>query len=167
MNDISGLTFDPDMPGVCADSTCGVIAMHIKGTPQTMQSDPTYNDVVSEVCEFLASRLDALEEAGISRERLATDPGIGFGKTAQHNIELLSNVARLRAIGRPVLIGHSRKRFLAKVLGRSVEERLFGTIGVAVGVAAQRADMIRVHDVRETREVLLAWRAVLPEVSVT
>ena len=167
VNDISGLTFDPDMPGVCADSTCGVIAMHIKGTPQTMQSDPTYNDVVSEVCEFLASRLDALEEAGISRERLATDPGIGFGKTAQHNIELLSNVARLRAIGRPVLIGHSRKRFLAKVLGRSVEERLFGTIGVAVGVAAQRADMIRVHDVRETREVLLAWRAVLPEVSVT
>ena len=162
VNDISGLTFDSAMPRVCAESNCWVIAMHIKGTPQTMQNAPNYDDVVAEVCTFLAGRLDALEAAGIDRERLATDPGIGFGKTAQHNVDLLSNVARLRSLGRPVLIGHSRKRFLAKVLGRAVEERLCGTIGVAIALAAQRADMIRVHDVRETRDALVAWQTVMP-----
>ena len=162
VNDISGLTFDSAMPEVCASSDCGVICMHIKGTPQTMQDDPAYEDVVSDVSSFLSDRLSALEAAGIARERIATDPGIGFGKTAQHNVELLSNVAALRGLGRPVLIGHSRKRFLAKVLCRPVEERMFGTIGVAIGVAAQHADMIRVHDVRGTRDALLAWKAVTP-----
>lgn len=160
VNDISGLTFDPAMPDVCAGSDCGVICMHIKGTPQSMQDDPSYDDVVTEVSAFLSDRLASLESAGIARDRIATDPGIGFGKTAQHNVELLSNVAALRSLGRPVLIGHSRKRFLAKVLGRPVEERTSGTIGVAIGVAAQHADMIRVHDVRETRDALLAWKAV-------
>jgi len=162
VNDISGLTFDAEMPEVCAASDCGVICMHIRGTPQTMQDDPQYDDVVADVSAFLASRLAALESAGISRERIATDPGIGFGKTAQHNVELLSHVADLRSLGRPVVIGHSRKRFLAKVLGRPVEERMFGTIGVAISVAAQGADMIRVHDVRETRDALLAWHATRP-----
>jgi dihydropteroate synthase len=160
VNDISGLTFDPAMIDVCAESDCGVICMHILGTPQTMQTDPHYDDVVSEVCQFLSERLTALELAGIARERVATDPGIGFGKTAQHNVDLLSNIAALRDLERPVLIGHSRKRFLAKVLGRPVEERTSGTLGVAIAVAAQGADMIRVHDVRETRDALLAWHAI-------
>ncbi len=162
VNDISGLTFDAAMPAVCAASDCGVICMHIRGTPQTMQADPQYDDVLVDVSAFLASRLDALEAAGISRDRIATDPVIGFGKTAQHNVDLLSHIADFRSLGRPVLIGHSRKRFLAKVLGRSVEERMFGTIGVAISVAAQGADMIRVHDVRETRDALLAWHATRP-----
>jgi len=162
VNDISGLTFDAAMLEVCADSDCGVICMHIRGTPQTMQDDPKYVDVVADVSAFLASQLNALESAGISRERIATDPGIGFGKTAQHNVDLLSNVDTLRSLGRPVLIGHSRKRFLSKVLGRPVEERMFGTIGVAISVAAQGADMIRVHDVRETRDALLAWHVTRP-----
>jgi dihydropteroate synthase len=160
VNDISGLTFEPEIIDVCAGSGCGVICMHILGTPQTMQSDPHYDDVVSEVSSFLSDRLDALERAGIARDRVVTDPGIGFGKTAQHNVDLLSNIDALRALDRPVLIGHSRKRFLAKVLGRPVEERTFGTIGVAIAVASQGADMIRVHDVRETRDALLAWHAI-------
>jgi dihydropteroate synthase len=160
VNDISGLTFDPEIVSVCAESDCGVICMHILGTPETMQADPHYDDVVSDVRSFLSDRLTALEESGIARERVVTDPGIGFGKTAEHNVELLSNIAALRDLGRPVLIGHSRKRFLAKVLGRPVEERTFGTIGVAIAVAAQGADMIRVHDVRDTRDSLLAWHAI-------
>jgi dihydropteroate synthase len=160
VNDISGLTFEPEIVDVCAESNCGVICMHILGTPQTMQADPHYDNVVAEVCDFLSTRLAALEQAGIARDRVVTDPGIGFGKTAQHNVDLLSNIEALRALGRPVLIGHSRKRFLAKVLGRPVEERIFGTIGVAIAVAAQGADMLRVHDVRETRDALLAWHAI-------
>lgn len=161
VNDISGLTFDPEMIDVCAESECGVVCMHILGTPRTMQNEPSYGDVVAEVCQFLSSRLSHLESRGIARPRVVTDPGIGFGKTAQHNVALLSNIARLRSLGRPVLIGHSRKRFLAKVLGRAVEERQAGTIGVAIAVASQSADIIRVHDVRQTKDALLAWHAIL------
>lgn len=161
VNDISGLTFEPEIVDVCAESDCGVICMHILGTPQTMQRDPHYDNVVTDVCDFLSTRLAALERSGIARDRVITDPGIGFGKTAQHNVDLLSNIGVLRELNRPVLIGHSRKRFLAKVLGRPLEERTFGTIGVAIAVAAQGADMIRVHDVHETRDALLAWHAIV------
>ena len=161
VNDISGLTFEPEIVDVCAESDCGVICMHILGTPQTMQRDPHYDNVVTDVCDFLSTRLATLERSGIARDRVITDPGIGFGKTAQHNVDLLSNIGVLRELNRPVLIGHSRKRFLAKVLGRPVEERTFGTIGVAIAVAAQGADMIRVHDVHETRDALLAWHAIV------
>lgn len=162
VNDISGLTFDDTMPEVCADSDCGVIAMHILGNPQTMQDDPQYNDVVRDVSDWLRQRLDDLMQRGIAAERLAIDPGIGFGKTAQHNVELLSNIAALRSLGHPVLIGHSRKRFLAKVLGRPVEERSAGTLGVAIAAAEQGADMLRVHDVRSTRDALVAWQTCRP-----
>ena len=161
VNDISGLTFEPEIVDVCAESNCGVICMHILGTPQTMQRDPHYDNVVTDVCDFLSTRLAALERSGIARDRVVNDPGIGFGKTAQHNVDLLSNIGVLRKLDRPVLIGHSRKRFLARVLGRPVEERTFGTIGVAIAVAAQGADIIRVHDVRETRDALLAWHAII------
>jgi dihydropteroate synthase len=161
VNDISGLTFEPEIVDVCAESDCGVICMHILGTPQTMQRDPHYDNVVTDVCDFLSTRLAALERSGIARDRVVNDPGIGFGKTAQHNVDLLSSIGVLRKLDRPVLIGHSRKRFLARVLGRPVEERTFGTIGVAIAVAAQGADIIRVHDVRETRDALLAWHAII------
>ena len=161
VNDISGLTFEPGIVDVCAESDCGVICMHILGTPQTMQRDPHYDNVVTDVCDFLSTRLAALERSGIARDRVVNDPGIGFGKTAQHNVDLLSNIGVLRKLDRPILIGHSRKRFLARVLGRPVEERTFGTIGVAIAVAAQGADIIRVHDVRETRDALLAWHAII------
>ncbi len=160
VNDISGLTFDAEMIPVCAASDCGIIAMHIQGTPKTMQLNPTYEDVVAEVSQFLKDRLAAMQTAGIAQERVAFDPGIGFGKTAQHNVQLLSNINHLRSSGRPVLIGHSRKRFMSKVLGRPVDELSAGTLGVAIAVAAQGADIIRVHEVRETRDALLAWHTI-------
>ena len=161
VNDISGLTMDADMPRVCAESSCGVIVMHMQGTPQTMQLNPQYDDVVADVCLYFSQRLDELEAAGIARERIVLDPGIGFGKTAEHNLDLLSHIAEFHKLGRPVLIGHSRKRFLKKVLGREVEERNAGTLGVSLALAAQGTDILRVHDVRATRDALLAWHTVL------
>ncbi|MCH7987599.1 MAG: dihydropteroate synthase [Planctomycetes bacterium] len=160
VNDISGLTFDDEMPAVCRETGVGVICMHIRGTPQTMQNDPHYENVVEEIREFFERRLDALEAAGIPRERVVLDPGIGFGKTAEQNIEILSNIPRFRSLGRPVLIGHSRKRFLGKVLGRAVDERTQGTVGITVALAAQGTDIIRVHDVAANRDALLAWDAI-------
>lgn len=160
INDISALTADPQMIDVCAESICGVMIMHMQGTPETMQLDPHYGDVVSDVRDMLAGRLNDLQAAGIDARRVVIDPGIGFGKTAQHNVDLLANIAALKSLERPVLIGHSRKRFLSKVLGRPVEERLAGTLGVALAVAELGADIIRVHDVQETRDALLGWHAI-------
>lgn len=161
VNDISGLTLDADMPLVCRESSCGVIVMHMQGTPQTMQLDPRYDDVVADVCRYFSQRLEELAAAGIASERIVFDPGIGFGKTAEHNLDLLSHIAAFHALGRPVLIGHSRKRFLKKVLGREVEERNAGTLGVSLALAAQGTDILRVHDVRATHDALLAWQTVL------
>ncbi|REJ91197.1 MAG: dihydropteroate synthase [Planctomycetota bacterium] len=160
VNDISGLTFDREMTQVCADSDCGVICMHIRGTPQTMQDDPQYENVVVEVRDHLRARLNRLVAAGIEQERIVLDPGIGFGKTAGHNLELLSSIGTLRELGRPILIGHSRKRFLKKLLGREIDERQSGTIGVAIAAAAQHADILRIHDVRSVKDALLAWHAI-------
>ena len=160
VNDISGLTFDPQMPEVCAAGDCGVICMHIRGTPQTMQQDPRYDDVVAEISRYFEQRLDALESAGIARERIVLDPGIGFGKTADHNLTILSHVAAFRALDRPVLIGHSRKSFLKKLVGRPLDERSSGTIGVAIAAAMQSADILRVHDVGPVRDAIIAWQAV-------
>lgn len=161
VNDISGLTFDSDMPRVCAECGAGVIAMHIQGTPRTMQQNPHYSDVVGEVRDFLAQRIEELQLAGIRREAIIIDPGIGFGKTAQHNLDLLSNIPRLRELGRPVLIGHSRKRFLAKILGRPVEEHSLGTVGVSLAAINLGADILRLHEITPTRDCWLAWQAVV------
>ncbi len=161
VNDISGLTFDPEMPAVCAAARAGVVCMHIRGTPQSMQEDPRYEDVVVEVCQFLERCLVELERQGIAREQVVIDPGIGFGKTASHNLEILGSIKRFRELGRPVCIGHSRKRFLKKLLGRPVDERSFGTVGVSVAVALQGAEILRVHDVAATRDAVLACQAVL------
>ncbi len=167
VNDVSGLTLDADMPRVCRESTCGVIVMHMQGTPQTMQLDPCYDDVVADVCRYFSQRLDELEAVGIVRDRIVLDPGIGFGKTAEHNLNLLSHIAEFHRLGRPVLIGHSRKRFLKKILGREVEERNAGTIGVSLALAAQGTDILRVHDVRATRDALLAWHTVMNSIRPT
>ncbi len=160
VNDVSGLGFDTKMAYVCRDADVGVICVHMQGVPQTMQDNPTYDDVVGEICGFFSQRLQALENLGIPRERLVLDPGIGFGKTSDHNLEILANIRRFHDLGRPVLVGHSRKRFLASVLDCSVDDRTHGTLGVAVALAMQSTDIIRVHDVQATRNALLAWHAI-------
>ena len=160
VNDISGLRFDPEMIEVCGESRCGVVVMHMQGTPQTMQIEPRYTDVVEEICEYFRERLQTLGRDGIDAERIVLDPGVGFGKTAQHNLEILSNVARFRALGRPVLIGHSRKRFLKKIVRRDVDDIRFGTVGVSVALAQQHTDIVRVHDVAANRDAIRAYRAV-------
>jgi len=160
VNDISGLESDPSMVSTCVDLDVAVICMHMRGTPQTMQDEPVYDDVVEEVARYLESRLDHLVSSGLAAERIVFDPGIGFGKTASHNLQLLSSIGRLHRAGRPVLIGHSRKRFLSKLLGRTVEERLAGTIGVALALAGQGTEVIRVHDVAAVHDALVAWRTV-------
>jgi dihydropteroate synthase len=162
VNDVTAFTGDPEMAQVCAASDCGVILMHMQGIPATMQQDPRYEDVVREVTAYLQERVHDLEARGIDARRIMVDPGIGFGKTAAHNLELLSNIAALKSIGRPVLIGHSRKRFLQRVLGRPVEEATAGTIGVSIAVAQQGAELVRVHDVRAVKDALLTWQAVCP-----
>lgn len=160
VNDISGLQFDPEMTEVCQQSNCGIIVMHIQGTPQTMQQAPHYSNVVAEICDYFSERLQALTATGIAPQRIVLDPGIGFGKTAQHNVEILSSIARFQQLDRPVLIGHSRKRFLQKVTGRVVDERLFGTIGVSTALAYQQVDILRVHDVAATRDAITAFLAI-------
>ncbi len=160
INDISGLTFDEQMPETCRTTDAGIICMHIQGTPQTMQDKPHYENCVQEIEEWLQARLSKLKEQGIDPTRLVLDPGIGFGKTAEHNLEILSSIPQLRKSGRPVLIGHSRKRFLKKVLNRAMEERLAGTIGVSIALAEQQTDIIRVHDVAAINDALLAWKTV-------
>jgi dihydropteroate synthase len=155
VNDISGLSFDPRMLDVCGSSTAGICLMHIQGRPETMQQNPHYVDVVSEVCEFLQHQLQLCERAGI-----------GFGKTAGHNLQLMKSVQRFHDLfHRPVLIGHSRKRFLSKLLGRDVEERQAGTVGVSIALAARGVDVLRIHDVRAVRDALLAWAAIADDES--
>jgi dihydropteroate synthase len=161
VNDVSGLLFDPRMAEICAQARAGVICMHMQGTPRTMQIDPSYQDVVREVADYLAERLAALEERGIDRERVVIDPGIGFGKTPDHNLTILKHIPQFRALGRPVLIGHSRKRFLGKILRRKLDESSAATLGVALAAALTGADILRVHDVAATHDALAACWSVL------
>ena len=163
INDVSGLTWDPAMPALCMARGCGVVAMHTRGRPMEMQAgltDDSYVDVLAEVRDHLAARLAACKAAGIEREAVLLDPGVGFGKTAAHNLALLRGVPELKRLGRPVLVGHSRKRFLKALLGREVEERTAGTVGVSVALAGLGCDWLRVHDVRAVRDALAAWGAV-------
>jgi dihydropteroate synthase len=162
VNDISGLNFDPAMVEICREAGVGVVCMHIQGTPQTMQRDPHYEDVVAEIVAYFRERLALLAERGIPAERVMLDPGIGFGKTAAHNLEILSHIDALHPLGRPVLIGHSRKRFLKKLLGRDLDERLAGGIGVSIALAERGVELLRVHDVAAHRDALLAWSACAP-----
>lgn len=159
INDVTALTGDPAMTPLAVETGCGVCIMHIRGTPRTMQNAPVYADVVAEVLEHLRTRRDALLAAGIEQDRIAVDPGIGFGKTTEHNLQLLANASQLHSLGCPVLIGHSRKRFLAEASGYADSDRTAGTIGVALSLARQGVQIIRVHDVAAVREALLLFQA--------
>ena len=159
INDVTALTGDPAMLQLAADSAAGICAMHMQGTPQTMQDSPHYDDVVREVREYLRSRLEALVAAGIAAERICLDPGIGFGKTHQHNLTLMAHCDQLHELGRPLLVGHSRKGFLGELLGDKQADRTSATVGAALSLAVQGVQVIRVHDVRGVREALLAFDA--------
>ncbi len=159
INDVTGLQGDPDMVTVAAETGVGVCVMHMQGTPQTMQNDPQYRDIVDEIADYLAQRLDWCISQGIERNRICLDPGIGFGKTHDHNLELIQNVSRFLQLGRPILIGHSRKGFIGKMLGDKTVDRDAGTIGVTLAVAAAGANVVRVHAVRPNVDALRLFRA--------
>jgi dihydropteroate synthase len=159
INDVTGLQGDPEMVLLAAESGAGVCAMHMQGTPQTMQDNPVYGDVVAEVLEYLRQRRDALLSAGIAAERICLDPGIGFGKSHEHNLTLMAYCFEFHALGCPLLVGHSRKGFLAKLIGDKEADRTNATIGAALSLAVQGVQIIRVHDVRPVREALMAFEA--------
>jgi len=161
VNDVTALRADPDLAGLCAERGCTVVLMHMLGSPRTMQDDPRYEDVVDQVRRFLAGRVEAAVSAGVAEERIWVDPGIGFGKTVEHNLELLRRLGEIATLGRPVVIGSSRKRFLGEITGREMGERLGGTIASNVLALAAGADVFRVHDVAEARQALDAAEAIL------
>jgi dihydropteroate synthase len=159
VNDVTALTGDPRMIETARTQAAGVCAMHMLGSPQTMQDDPRYADVVGEIFAYLRARRNELVAAGIDVERIALDPGIGFGKTHQHNLTLLANTYRFHELGCPLVVGPSRKGFIGKVLGHKSADRTAGTIGVALSLAAQGVQVIRVHDIAPLREALLLFEA--------
>jgi dihydropteroate synthase len=163
VNDVTALRAEPDLAGVVADHGAYLCLMHMLGEPRTMQRDPRYDDVVSEVARFLEERLAVAVQAGIPEERICLDPGIGFGKTVEHNFELIRRLDELTALGRPIVVGFSRKSSLGRLLGDP--EATTGTIAASVGAAVaayeRGATILRVHDVREHVEALTAAAAVL------
>jgi dihydropteroate synthase len=154
VNDITGLMADPEMPSLVARAGVGVCAMHIQGTPQTMQDNPTYQNVVSEIFDHLADRDQALQAVGVSPDRICLDPGIGFGKTYEHNLSLLRSAERFLELGRPILIGHSRKGFVGKLIGGKDRDRDAGSLGISLAMAAKGIQVIRVHQVGATVDAL-------------
>jgi len=162
VNDVTALRGDPELAGVVADSGAYLCLMHMQGEPRTMQLDPRYDDVVSEVGAFLEQRLSAAVAAGIAEDRVCLDPGIGFGKTVEHNFELIRRLGELTALGRPVVVGVSRKSSLGKLLGDPDAKTgsVAASVGAAVAAYERGATILRVHDVREHVEALTAARAV-------
>jgi dihydropteroate synthase len=161
INDVTALAGDPAMPEVVRAAGCGVILMHMQGTPATMQLQPQYADVVADVSAFFEARLQYSAEVGIARERLVLDPGIGFGKTLEHNLRLLAHLDQFQRHGRPVCLGVSRKGFLGKVLGRPLEQRLAGSLAAACfAIARGAAQILRVHDVEATRDAVTLFAAI-------
>lgn len=161
VNDVTALRRDPEIAALCAERGAGVVLMHMPGNPQTMQDNPVYEDVVDEIKAFLAERIEAAVAAGVEEERIWLDPGIGFGKTVEHNLELLRRLAELRELGRPLVVGASRKSFIGKIDGSVVDGRLGGSIASSVLAAAEGADVLRVHDVAETAQAMRVSEAIL------
>ncbi len=154
VNDITALTADRDMLAVVRDSGAGAVLMHMQGKPETMQQAPRYDDVVAEVHAWLARRVKEVTAAGVPGDRLAIDPGIGFGKTLEHNLALLGALTRFNEIGRPLLVGLSRKGFVGTITGAPVESRLAGSLTALVWCIWRGAAILRVHDVRASREAV-------------
>jgi dihydropteroate synthase len=161
VNDVTALRGDPEMASLCAEREVGVVLMHMPGDPRTMQDDPRYEDVVDDVKAFLAERLEFAVSQGIAEDKIWLDPGIGFGKTLEHNLELLRRLGELRELGRPLVIGTSRKSFIGAVDRSAVEDRIGGTIASSVLAVAEGADVLRVHDVAEMSQAVRVAGAVL------
>jgi dihydropteroate synthase len=167
VNDVTALRGDEAMAGVVAEAGCPVCLMHMQGQPKTMQEDPHYDDVVGEVLEFLEQRMAFALSRGVREEQIILDPGIGFGKTAEHNLSLLRHLDRLVELGRPVLLGASRKRFLGAILGAEPDQRAIGTVATTVLGVQAGAHIFRVHDVRPNFEALRVALAVRDGVPVS
>jgi dihydropteroate synthase len=161
VNDVTALRGSPDIGPLCAERGAGLILMHMQGDPRTMQLDPHYDDVVDDVREFLEGRVGAAIDAGVPQERIWLDPGIGFGKTLEHNLALLRRLGELRSLGCPLVIGTSRKSFIGKIDGSEVGERIGGSIASSVIAMAEGADVLRVHDVAETAQAAKLAAAIL------
>jgi dihydropteroate synthase len=161
VNDVTALRGDPEMAALVADRGAGLVLMHMAGDPRTMQVNPEYGDVVAEVRDFLAERLAAAVAAGVDESRIWLDPGIGFGKTVAHNLELLRGIPELATLGRPILLGTSRKSFIGRQDGSAAPDRLGGTIATSILAALAGAAVLRVHDVREMAQALKLTSAVL------
>lgn len=159
INDVSGLEGDPEMLDVALATKATVCVMHMRGNPRTMQVQPHYSNVVYEILEYLRHRRDFLVAAGIPHDKMILDPGIGFGKTKEHNLRLLQAMEAFHALGCRILVGHSRKRFLVQDEGDSLEDRITATLGVAIRLAEAGVHILRVHDVRRVRIALQAFEA--------
>jgi len=161
VNDVTALTGDPDSLDVVAGAGASVILMHMQGEPRTMQDNPTYNVPSEDIRDYLAARIAACEAAGIPRGRIAVDPGIGFGKTLEHNLEILAHMDRFHELGCAVVLGASRKSFIGKLSeAEDPQERVAGSIATALAARAQGVQIYRVHDVAETRQAFQVWEAI-------
>jgi dihydropteroate synthase len=154
INDISALRFDPGMKEVAAKYKVPIVLMHIKGTPKEMQKDPHYDDVIAEITEYLRQSIGMAQDAGIDREKIIIDPGIGFGKRLQDNLNILKNLKEFSILECPILVGCSRKSFIGRVLDLRVEERLEGSLAALAVAVMNGANIVRVHDVRESKRVV-------------
>ena len=160
VNDVAGFTFDPELAPFCAEAGLPVCIMHAQGTPDVMQKDPRYDNVALDVYDFLEARVEALVQQGIARDQIIVDPGIGFGKTLEHNLVLLQHLSLFHALGCPILLGASRKRFIGTIGGsEEARHRAPGSIAVALAGLAQGVQILRVHDVKETHEAMRLWQA--------
>ncbi len=160
INDVTGLEGDGNMPAIAADTKAGVCAMHMQGTPQTMQDDPAYDNIVEDIFVYLKQRRQALLDIGIDRDRICLDPGIGFGKTHQHNLDLIAGMERFHDLDCPILVGHSRKGFIARVLGDKSADRAAASAGVAIELTRKGVQVIRVHDVKVVCDAIRLFDAV-------
>jgi dihydropteroate synthase len=160
VNDISSLTFDPDMAGVVAAADAGVVLMHTRGRPDAMQTNTVYADLIKEITVFFEDALERCDKAGIARPRVALDPGIGFGKDIQGNLEILRRLAEFSGFDCPLLVGTSRKSFIGAVLDRKVDARIFGTAATVAAAVLHGASIIRVHDVSQMRDVAVMAQAI-------
>jgi dihydropteroate synthase len=160
INDVAALAHEAAAIEAAAESGLAIVLMHAQGDPRTMQDDPRYDDVLTDVFDYLEARIEACMRAGIPRTRLIVDPGIGFGKTLQHNLELMAGLSLFQGLGVPVLLGASRKSFIGKLTGATVAaERVMGSVGAALAAVAQGVQILRVHDVKATRQALSVWEA--------